>query len=205
MAGCTQPTTALLEIANSFAVQPEAAALIENLAPPPTGSNLVVQDGIEHLTTSLPVGPPNLTNPTPAEVASFLTQVYQHLFSRAPDTGGEDYWVAQITTGAVSVGTAVLAIADGAQGNDAAVLGFKIEAADYFTEAAGIPYYGRTLPLPTPLLTAAIAAVANVVDAATEAASQAATVTWNAPDILPNPMPALPAPAADLTELSFWT
>ena len=156
-------TTAAVNIANSFAVQSEATALYPFLAAPPA-----------MLSTTDPV--------QIAGVDQFLGQVYENLFNRAADTTGEAYWQQAILSGAVSIGSAVYAIANGAQNtstnDDQTVLAAKIAAASTFTintYAAGL---GITAPLAPSFMTAAKSAVAQVTDATSEAASQAATSAY---------------------------
>ena len=104
--------------------------------------------------------------------AALIASVYQNLFSHAPDAGGAAYWAAQIASGAVSVGAAVLAIADGAQGGDASVLTYKVGAAGYFT-AYGI-YAGLTATPPAleVVVSEAHNVVAPVVDFGTMSLSE---------------------------------
>ena len=143
---------------------------------------------------------PDPANPPPAVAASidaFLTSVYQDLFNRAPDAGGEAYWSQQILSGAVTVGASVYDIANGAAvgSADANVLAYKVEAATYFTSATGAANLGTTSPLSKSFLDAAQTSVATVVDAATEAASQAATDAF----INPPPPPVEPYSVIHLT------
>lgn len=143
---------AIVNIANNFALGPEAMALYSFLANPPT----------------IPISNAS-TPPTDAQrsVNTFLTAVYQDLFNRAPDSGGEAYWSTQILTGAISVGAAIFDIANGAAVGsiDASVLANKLEAATYFTtQTAAIRW-----PYPSSLIPAAHTAVVDVVDPATEA------------------------------------
>ena len=106
----------LTAIANSFAVQAETVGLYPFLA----GS---------------------ITTLSTANLQTLVTQIYQNLFGHNPDTGGENYWVNQLHTGAVSLGSAILAIANGAQGVDSTVLLDRIQVANTFsadTAAVGI-------------------------------------------------------------------
>src|SRR5580692_3426640 len=131
----TTDTSQPIQIAQSFVVQPEAAAL-----------------GIT-------------TDPTNATaVSAFVQEIYTNLFSRSADTAGLAYWQGQITTGAVSLGAATYEIANGAQGNDQTVLGFKIQAANFFTTQTFACNLGTTTPLDPTFLTNAHNAVAPVVD-----------------------------------------
>jgi hypothetical protein len=143
------PAQAAVLIAQSFAVQPEAASL--------------------HVPT----------DPTQATaVAAFIQQTYSNLFSHTPDAPGLAYWQGQITSGAVPLGAAVYDIANGATGNDATITGFKIIAAVYFTtETTAFELLGTppAQPLPNFFLAEAHAAVANVVDATSLQSSEAAT------------------------------
>ena len=98
--------------------------------------------------------------------AALIASVYQDLFGHAPDAAGAAYWAGQIGTGAVSIGHAILAIADGAQAADAAVLGFKVGAASYFTAAA---YYGAPIFDAGQMTSFEHTIVAQVTNLATEA------------------------------------
>jgi hypothetical protein len=71
---------------------------------------------------------PLLANPkaaTDAQVVSFVDSVYQNLFGRTADAGGEAYWAGQIKQAIAagqSVGSFVVTVANGAQGNDITAL-----------------------------------------------------------------------------------
>ena len=60
---------------------------------------------------------PETTAQYPAGLSTqtFVTDVYQNVLGRAPDTGGLNYWVGQLQNGAVSYPTFILAIIRGAQ------------------------------------------------------------------------------------------
>ena len=168
-------TQAIVNIADSFAVQPEATSLYSFLATPP----------------NIPIANPS--NPPAGvqlSVNTVLTAVYQDLFHRAPDAGGEAYWSTQILSGAISVGAAIFDIANGAAVGsiDARVLAYKVEAADYFTSVTSAGNLGTTSPLSPAFLAAAHAAVANVFDAASLAASEGATPDLIQPGGLPIPI-----------------
>ena len=115
------PSVALTNIANSFAPQPETIAIYPFLSTPT----------------------PNYSNPTvQAGLTTFIGNVYENLFDRAGDGGGVAYWTGQIESGAVGLGAAVLAIANGAIGSDAIILQNKITVAVDFTNlttAANVP------------------------------------------------------------------
>jgi hypothetical protein len=126
------------------------------------------------IASSFLVQPEAASLPT-TDVAAFIQSVYTNLFNRTADATGLSYWQGQIASGAVSLGAATYAIANGAQAADAAVLGFKIQAAIFFTQQTLAANKGATLPLDPTFLTNAHNAVANVVDAGSEQASQDAT------------------------------
>jgi hypothetical protein len=120
-AGGQSAAVALTNIANSFTPQAETVAIYPFLA----NSN------------------PNYSDPTVlAGLTTFVENVYTNLFAHAADSGGLAYWLAQIENGAVGLGAAVLAIANGAQGSDATILQNKITVALDFTAlttAANLP------------------------------------------------------------------
>ena len=105
-------STALSNIANSFTPQPETIAIYPFLA----NTNI------------------NLTTPAAqAGLTTFIANVYENLFDRAEDQAGAAYWVGQITSGAVGLSAAALAIANGATGTDATEVQNKITVALDFT------------------------------------------------------------------------
>jgi len=148
----TPESVAVVNVADAFAVQPEATAMYSFLASPPAVLN--------------PTDPVQI-----AGVDAFINQVYENLFNRVADAAGETYWQTQILTGAVSIGSAVYAIANGALGSDQGILADKIVAALYFTTATN----AANLTSGATFLAAAHEAVAPVVDSTTLAASEAAT------------------------------
>jgi hypothetical protein len=125
---------ALTNIANSFTPQAETLALYPFLATP-------------NLNLNTPTGQAGLT--------TFINSVYENLFGRAPDAPGEAYWVGQITSGAVGLGAAALAIANGAVGADAIEVQNKIAVALDFTTRTAATGLGETAPLTSSFLAAA--------------------------------------------------
>jgi hypothetical protein len=125
---------ALTNIANSFTPQPETIALYPFL------------------------GTPNINLNTPeaqAGLTTFINSLYGNLFGHAPDGAGQAYWVGQITTGAVGLGAAALAIANGATGGDAIEVSNKIAVALDFTTRTAAAGLGEAGPLASSYLTAA--------------------------------------------------
>jgi plastocyanin len=136
---------ALTNIANSFAPQPETVAIYSFLGP-------LVSGGTVNLNT--PAAQAGLT--------AFVRAVYQNLFNRVADPTGQSYWVGQITTGAVGLGAAALAIANGATGFDATEVQNKIAVALDFTTRTGAAGLGATGPLPNGFLAAARGVLSGV-------------------------------------------
>lgn len=67
--------------------------------------------------------------------ADVVTALYKNLFGRAPDTSGLGYWVAQIDSGAITLGKAALAILNGASpiSDDGITIANKLNYAAQFT------------------------------------------------------------------------
>lgn len=90
----------------------------------------------------------DLTTPTAqAGLGTLIANVYQNLFDRAADAAGAAYWLGQVTSGAIGLGSAILAIANGATGTDATELQNKITVALDFTNrtnAAGLDGAGAS-------------------------------------------------------------
>ena len=133
--------TALTNIADSFTPQPETIGLYPFLAS--AGANLT-------------------TPSAHAGLVTFIAAVYQNLFGHAPDAAGASYWLNQISSGAAPLGAAILAIANGATGNDATELVNKVTVALDFTtrtNAAGLTGMGSSS---TSLLAAAHSVLSGV-------------------------------------------
>lgn len=64
-----------------------------------------------------------------------VNAVYQNLFGRSPDVEGLNYWVSQLSNGALKIGTIADAVNRGAQGTDAQIISNKVTAAVTFTQA----------------------------------------------------------------------
>lgn len=154
-------SAALNQIANEFQPQTETLNLYPFLSiqNPPTNSS---QPG---WTTWV------------ANVTSLVQDVYANLFDRAADSAGLTYWVNQISTGVVPLGQAILAIANGAIGNDATLLTNKVTAALNFTTATGAAGLGVNAATTTPALIAEAGAVLNLVTTDSSSVTAAATAT----------------------------
>jgi hypothetical protein len=112
-------------------------------------------------------------------VPAFIQTIYANLFSHAADAPGLAYWQGQITSGAVSLGAATYIIANGATGNDATVLGLKIQGAEFFTTQTFAHKLGTTPPLDSEFAAYSHAAVAPVVDSTTLQRSEQDTIGYD--------------------------
>ena len=152
---------ALTNIANSFTPQAETIAIYPFL------SNTA----------------PNYSDPTvQAGLATFIENVYGNLFGHTADSGGLAYWTGQLESGAVGLGAAVLAIANGAQGSDAIILQNKITVALDFTNLTG----AANVPATSALLAEAKTILAGVdgisLNDASVTAAEALIAPWIATD-----------------------
>jgi len=57
----------------------------------------------------------------------FILAIYKNLFKRTPDSAGSDYWQGELSTGAVSKSVFILAVVNGAKGDDATILENKTQ------------------------------------------------------------------------------
>ncbi len=136
------PEVALNNIANSFTPQPETIALYPFLSS--TGIDLndpTVQTGL----------------------SQFVDSVYVNLFGHLPDLPGLIYWVGQITGGTVGLGSAALAIANGAVSGDAIEVRNKLAVGLDFTTRTAADGLGGSGTLPATFLATA-RSVLNGVD-----------------------------------------
>ena len=63
-------------------------------------------------------------------LSSFVDEIYVNLFNRSPDSAGKEYWVDYIMAGGFErVSVFILAVINGAQGNDATILADKTQYA----------------------------------------------------------------------------
>ena len=132
---------ALTNIANSFTPQPETIALYPFL-------------GTSSLNLNTPEAQLGLT--------TFINSLYGNLFGHTPDVAGWAYWVGQLASGAVGLGAAALAIANGATGTDAITLQNKLAVALDFTTRTSTAGLGQAAPLPNSFLIAAKSVLSGV-------------------------------------------
>ena len=64
----------------------------------------------------------------------FIVSVYQQLFRRDPDQAGGDYWLAELARGAIERSEFILAIMNGATGDDALMLANQTTVGSKFVE-----------------------------------------------------------------------
>ncbi len=177
IAGGMSTTQAAVNIADAFALQPKSQANYSFLASPPA--------------TLVPTDPVQI-----ASVDVFINAVYENLFNSAADAGGLAYWQKQILTGAVSVGSAVYDIANGATGADATILTDKIDAGLYFTTTTLAANLGSSSPLTSTFAAVAVPTTSTVVDSATLDTSKANTDKFVASGGTTNPWtPPTPPPS----------
>ncbi|MBZ2209307.1 DUF4214 domain-containing protein [Massilia soli] len=72
-------------------------------------------------------------------ISGVVTQIYQNLFNRAPDSAGLAYWVKGIQDKNFTIDQAVKVIADGAVGTDDVAFNSKVLVATAFTAAVDTP------------------------------------------------------------------
>ena len=91
---------------------------------------------------------PFLANPSLATIDSFISQVYQNLFNRAPDSAGLQYWRNQLASNIGSpqaISSFILQVIYGALGADRDSIVNKIAVADFISkhlESQGIRNFG---------------------------------------------------------------
>ncbi len=73
--------------------------------------------------------------PPSLSAAELVNAIYNNLFNRDADEAGLDYWVTQLESGSFSRSEMLLAIMNGALGNDAEILANKIEVGAYYAES----------------------------------------------------------------------
>jgi len=70
--------------------------------------------------------------PPSLSTADLVNTIYRNLFNRDAEEAGLRYWVEQLENGAFSRSEMLLAVMNGALGNDARILQHKIEAGGYY-------------------------------------------------------------------------
>jgi len=73
--------------------------------------------------------------PSSLSDAAFIEAIYNNMFNHAPDADGLVYWENELTTGNITRGNMILAIANGALGTDDTILANKTEVGLYFANA----------------------------------------------------------------------
>lgn len=108
-----------------------------------------------------------------------VNTIYSNLLGRTPDVAGLNYWVGQLDTGALTIGTIANAIKTGAQGTDATTVTNKTTAATTFTAAldtaAEITGYASPSATSLAAVKAWLAAVTTDATLTTQIASAALT------------------------------
>jgi hypothetical protein len=154
-----------------------------------SGNNTIEEEAASYSVQAETVAQyPFLAHPltaTVAQIDSFIASVYQDLFNRAPDAGGEAYWESQLAANLgnpYSVGTFILDVIYGAQntsaGQDQTTITNKVTVAGFLTEVfagAGISFSATASPANT-LAHNEIAAVTS--DPASVSAAEAAILAF---------------------------
>ena len=76
-----------------------------------------------------------LKYPPEYTVHNFILQVYRNVFNRYPDKGGQEYWIEAIESGKVHRSVFILAVINGAQGDDITILRNKMMVGLAFVRA----------------------------------------------------------------------
>ncbi|WP_319577548.1 DUF4214 domain-containing protein [uncultured Desulfobacter sp.] len=114
-----------------------------NRAPLSDGLDYWTESGftIEQIATSFfdqPEAQAIYTNdgePIPSD--EFVTIIFDNLFNRAPAEAGLEYWSDALDAGAVSQSEMILAVVNGATGDDAQILANKTEVGVYYADQGG--------------------------------------------------------------------
>ncbi|WP_168927513.1 DUF4214 domain-containing protein [Nitrincola alkalilacustris] len=91
------------------------------------------------------------------DTETLVSNLYRQAFGRDAEEAGLSYWVGQLQSGAVSIGQLALAILEGAQNQDLAVVEQRLSMAQRFTDAAeqqGLGYGDLQIPAAVALLQA---------------------------------------------------
>ncbi len=67
--------------------------------------------------------------------SDFIASVYQNLFKRVPDDKGWEYWIGELDSGSIAKSTFILAVINGALGDDGVVLDNKTEVGLAFAQS----------------------------------------------------------------------
>ena len=116
-------------------------------------------------------------------MTGLVDNIYQNLFNHGPTAGRESNFAGKVVTalldGKITVGDAVMDIANFATGVDLTTLHHKLAVADYFTSQTHAAGLGLGSPLPANYLAEAHAVVAATTSApGSVAAEEAAIATW---------------------------
>ncbi|MEQ1890283.1 MAG: VCBS domain-containing protein, partial [Alphaproteobacteria bacterium] len=156
---------AIAEIAQSFSVQPETAALYGPLTAAALAFNAAAQE-------------------------NFLNSVYANLFGRSEiDAAGMNYWKAQLNSGE-PIGRIIQNIISGARGNDSLVLVNKAAAAEYFSAQTVI----NNVAFAADVARSAIAGVTVSMASVTAAQTSVDALLAALPKLAPPPLQETPPP-----------
>ena len=77
--------------------------------------------------------------PSSTQESLFVESVYRNLFNREPDSEGWIYWIDAISSGTISRSLFILAVINGAKGDDITILSNKQKVGEYFANS-GLNY-----------------------------------------------------------------
>ena len=72
--------------------------------------------------------------PADSTIDELIKSVYNNLFGREPDSAGAEYWKKELQSGNIRKDQFILAVMNGALGDDAKLLKNKLEVAEYFVK-----------------------------------------------------------------------
>ena len=72
-----------------------------------------------------------------ADTANFVQATYKNLFNREPDDAGMDFWKEQLEKGSISKSAFILAVVNGAKGDDAEIMANKKQVGLDFVKNGG--------------------------------------------------------------------
>ena len=72
--------------------------------------------------------------PADSSNTDFVEAVYRNLFNRAAEQAGLAYWVSELNSGRIAKSTFILAVINGALGDDVIILNHKMEVGLYFVK-----------------------------------------------------------------------
>lgn len=117
--------------------------------------------------------------------SDLISNLYQQMYGHPPDSGGLDFYLNRLDTGAATLASIAKQIADGSQNSDLDTLNNRIEVANTFTtqvDSTGATYSSSDIPSAQSLL----ATVDETTQSVTTGNTSATTFVSELPDAEPN-------------------